>query len=214
MSIFIKVCGMTDFDQVQQLNELEVDYVGFIFYSKSPRCVTQTFSEDQIKQISQMKFSRVGVFVDEPITELKHIVQKWKLDFVQLHGDESSEYCKEVLKFCNVIKAFRVGTSDELAQITKPYNHVDYFLFDTRGEQHGGTGYKFNWEQLLVPLQRPYFLSGGISISDTQQITEFRTKSEKMYAVDVNSKFETKPGMKNIGLLAEFVGQIKKMRDE
>jgi len=214
MSVFIKVCGMTDFDQVQQLNELEVDYVGFIFYSKSPRYVAQTFSEDQIKQISQMKFSRVGVFVDEPITELKCIVQKWKLDFVQLHGDESSEYCTEVLKFCNVIKAFRVGTSDDLTQMTKQYNNVDYFLFDTRGEQHGGTGLKFNWEQLLVPLQRPYFLSGGISISDAQQITEFRTKSENMYAVDVNSKFEIKPGMKNIGLLAEFVGQIKKMRDE
>ena len=214
MSVLIKVCGMTDFDQVQRLSELDVDFVGFIFYAKSPRYVAQTFSDDKINLISQMKFSRVGVFVDEPITELKRIVQKWKLDFVQLHGDESPEYCTEVLQICNVIKAFRVGSSDELTQITKPYNHVDYFLFDTRGEQHGGTGHKFNWEQLLVPLQRPYFLSGGISIADTDIITAFSIKSEKMYAVDVNSKFETKPGLKNIGLVAEFVGQVKKNENE
>jgi len=209
MSVCVKVCGMTDFDQVQQLVELEVDYVGFIFYEKSPRYVGQSFSDDQIHQISNMKISRVGVFVDANITELKYIVQKWKLDFVQLHGDESPEYCCEVLKFSNVIKAFRVGPLDDLEQITKPYNDVDYFLFDSRGEQHGGTGQKFNWEQLLVPLQRPYFLSGGISISDAEQIAAFRTKSDKMYAVDVNSKFEIKPGLKNIGLVADFVGRFK-----
>jgi len=97
MSLCVKVCGMTDFDQVQQLVEPEVDYVGFIFYEKSPRYVGQSFSDDQIHQISNMKISRVGVFVDANITELKSIVQKWKLDFVQLHGDESPEYCCEVL---------------------------------------------------------------------------------------------------------------------
>lgn len=205
---------MTDFDQVQQLSELEVDYVGFIFYPKSQRYVGQSFSVDQINQISEMNISRVGVFVDASITELKSIVQKWKLDFVQLHGDESPEYCAEVIKFCKVIKAFRVGPLDDLEQMTKPYREVNYYLFDTRGEQHGGTGQKFNWQQLLVPLQRPFFLSGGISISDSMQLGELRMMSEMLYAVDVNSKFEIKPGFKNIGLVADFVGLLKNMENE
>ena len=212
MNVGIKVCGMTDFKQVQQLCELEVDYIGFIFYPKSPRFVGQNFSDDQIKQISEMNISRVGVFVDSGIAELKYIIEKWKLDFVQLHGDESPEYCDEVHKFCSVIKAFRVGPSDDLEQMTKPYSNVDHYLFDTRGEQHGGTGQKFNWEQLLVPLQRPYFLSGGISVSDAKQIMEFNAKNEELCAVDVNSKFETKPGIKNIELVEEFVGFFKKNR--
>lgn len=205
---------MTDFDQVQQLSELKVDYVGFIFYPKSQRYVGHSFSDDQINQISEMNISRVGVFVDESITELKSVVQKWKLDFIQLHGDESPEYCAEVIKFCKVIKAFRIGPLDDIEQMTKPYNNVDYYLFDTRGEQHGGTGQKFNWEQLLVPLQRSYFLSGGISISDTKQIGKLRMMSQQMYAVDVNSKFEIKPGFKNIGLVADLVGLLNNMENE
>ena len=210
MKIRVKVCGMTNFEQVQLLSELEVDYIGFIFYRKSPRYVNGLFSEDQIKLIAGMRISRVGVFVDEPMLDLLNIVHKWKLDCVQLHGDETPAYCSEVSKYCTVVKAFRIGPSDNLEQITNAYKDVGYYLFDTKGEQHGGTGKKFNWEQLLVPLQRPYFLSGGISIDDVSQIVAFKNRSETMYAVDVNSKFEIKPGFKNIQTIADFVDQLKK----
>lgn len=211
MNIRVKVCGMTLFNQVLKLNELGVDFLGFIFYDKSPRYVGNNFTEDQIKYISNVPISKVGVFVNEPIMKLIEMVRKWKLDCVQLHGEEPPDYCSEVVKHCNVIKAFRVSPADNLEKVTKAYKDVDFFLFDTKGALLGGTGQKFNWEQLLVPLQHPYFMSGGISIDDIEQIRKFKMKSDQLYAVDVNSTFEIKPGIKNIDRVADFIDKLKKM---
>ncbi|MFN5440152.1 MAG: phosphoribosylanthranilate isomerase [Bacteroidota bacterium] len=204
MSIQIKVCGMTDFNQVQSLADMHIDFAGFIFYPKSSRYVSDKISAEEIKKISGMHISAVGVFVDEDIESLINVVDKWKLDYVQLHGNESPDYCKHVSTYCKVIKAFRVGAEDRLDEKTRGYEHVDSFLFDTKAELHGGTGLKFDWNQLLVPLSRPYFLSGGIGLDDVVRINDFIATADHMFAVDVNSQFETAPGFKDLEKVLQF----------
>jgi phosphoribosylanthranilate isomerase len=204
MSIQIKVCGMTDFNQVQSLADMHIDFAGFIFYPKSSRYVSDKISAEEIEKISGMHISTVGVFVDEDIESLINVVDKWKLDYVQLHGNESPDYCKHVSAYCKVIKAFRVGTDDRLEEKTSGYEHVDSFLFDTKALLHGGTGLKFDWNQLSVPLSRPYFLSGGIGPEDADRINDFIGTAHNMLAVDVNSLFETAPGLKDLKKVLQF----------
>lgn len=214
MSIRIKVCGMTKFDQVLQLADLGIDYLGFIFYDKSPRFAANSFNDDEIEQISALHLSRVGVFVNDSIEHLASTVNKWKLDYVQLHGDESPEYCQAVSSFCKVIKAFRIDHAEDVTALSNAYKDISYFLFDTKSQLYGGSGIKFNWEQLLVPLHAKYFLSGGISKDDVNSLLEFSKKANSMYAIDINSKFESAPGDKDIDLITNFVQQFKNMENE
>ncbi len=214
MSLKIKVCGMRNYDQVRALSELGIDFAGFIFYDKSPRYVLNAFSDNEIQQISNMNISRVGVFVNEPLENLKMKVSEWKLDYVQLHGNESPAYCKEVSMYSNVIKAFRVGPDDDPLQLSHPFEGIAYCLFDTKADQLGGTGKKFNWNQLLLPLQHSFFLSGGIDENDASEIIALKKKSTQLFAIDINSKFELSPGNKNINKISSFVDDIKKLEHE
>jgi phosphoribosylanthranilate isomerase len=195
---------MTDFNQVQMLDKMQIDFAGFIFYPASPRYAAEKFTAMEIEKISRMRISTVGVFVNASMDHLLNTINTWKLDYVQLHGDESPDYCKQASTHCKVIKAFRVGSDDPLVDMTAGYGHVDSFLFDTKSDLHGGSGVKFDWQQLSVPLSHQYFLSGGIGVEDAEQVFEFSTHEEKMVAVDINSKFETAPGMKDIDKLIQF----------
>lgn len=198
----IKVCGMKYPDNIKQIANLPIDYMGMIFYAKSPRFV------DQQDEILSMPLSsnilKVGVFVDADIEYIKQAAQDYNLNFAQLHGNESPLFCKEVNSFLPVIKAFSVAEIKDLNK-TKDYEGVcDYFLFDTKTPQHGGSGQKFDWHILdAYTGNTPFLLSGGISAEDAQAIKKIQ--HTRFAGIDLNSKFETEPGLKDIDLLTTFI---------
>ncbi|MCH5597116.1 phosphoribosylanthranilate isomerase [Niabella ginsengisoli] len=204
----IKVCGMTSLKQVQELALIGVDYAGFIFYEKSPRHLGNKIAASDLKYFSDIK--KVGVFVNESKEKIIRTIDEYGLDAVQLHGDETPELCESLKDTITVIKAFRVTGDEDLVNMLQPYeDSVDYFLFDTKAKEYGGTGKKFDWSVLeKISINKPYFLSGGIGINDIEQVKLF-TSANNVFAVDVNSKFETEPGVKEIFPLKEFVAQIR-----
>ena len=191
----LKVCGMRQSENIQQLLELEPDFMGFIFFERSRRFAPHLDKELLSNFPESVK--KVGVFVNSPIEELKDKVKEYRLDYVQLHGDESDEYVGELFAIgIKVIKVFSVGEEFDFDQL-KPYKGlVEFFLFDTKGKERGGNGEVFNWEVLNdYPYDVPYFLSGGI---DLENINDMSSLKVQPYAIDVNSKFELEPGLKDI----------------
>lgn len=198
----LKVCGMRQSENIQRLLQLEPDYMGFIFYGKSPRNAEGILNEELLKEFPETT-KKIGVFVNAPIQEVKEKVREYKLDYVQLHGDESVEYVGELFAIgIKVIKVFSVGQEFDFGQL-KPYKGlVDFFLFDTKGKERGGNGETFNWEVLNdYPYDVPYFLSGGIDMENLEDIAHIKVQP---YAIDVNSKFELGPGLKDIEQLREL----------
>ncbi|WP_221420198.1 phosphoribosylanthranilate isomerase [Fulvivirga sp. M361] len=197
--IRLKVCGLRD--NIQEVIALAPDFVGFIFYPESPRYVGAL----EVGKIASMPESikKIGVFVNEELPKVREIIHKYSLDLVQLHGHETVEYCKDLkTDGIGVIKVFSGNDlpSQELLQAYVPY--IDYYLFDTRSENYGGTGQKFNWSQLeVLDLERPFFLSGGV---DMDSIDHLKKGTLSVYAIDVNSKFEMAPGLKDIKLLEQL----------
>jgi len=194
-----KVCGMRDKENISGLLALKPDYIGFIFYAQSKRFVTDF---PQIEIPSSVK--KVGVFVNETIEEIIEKANKHTLDFVQLHGDETPEYCSALAaKNIKIIKAFSVDENFDFSA-TKPFEKcVFLFLFDTKGNNYGGNGIKFNWELLQnYAGKTPFLLSGGISINDAAEIKKF--KHPAFLGIDINSGFELEPGLKNIKEIKEF----------
>ncbi|WP_018627928.1 phosphoribosylanthranilate isomerase [Niabella aurantiaca] len=204
---FVKVCGMTQLQQVEQLAALGVDYAGFIFHPPSPRYVGKQIDPAVLKQLKGIK--KAGVFVNTPVEEIPRVAAAWGLDMIQLHGDEPPEFCSRLKGVAELVKVFRVTGDEDLAQLTAPYAAVaDAFLFDTRAKDYGGTGKKFDWRGLQRPgLAKPYFLSGGIGPDDRDELTAFLSVNN-VYALDVNSKFETAPGVKDLKLLEGFLKSL------
>ncbi|TRX72357.1 phosphoribosylanthranilate isomerase [Carboxylicivirga sp. M1479] len=201
----IKVCGMRNDENLAALLELKPDYVGFIFYDKSPR---YTDSRPQVNIPSTVK--KVGVFVNASERTINEKRIQFGLDIIQLHGDESPELCFLLKQTgVQVMKVFRVDETFDFQQTRRYQDYCDYFLFDTQTKAFGGSGKRFDWRLLKNYNQaRPMFLSGGIGpddVNDIRQITELNIK-----AIDVNSKFETEPALKNIELLSEFMSEIRK----
>jgi phosphoribosylanthranilate isomerase len=199
----LKVCGMKYQDNIQQVAALQPDYLGFIFYEKSVR----NFDLHVIPEISK-NIKKAGVFVDADIDVVLKKIKKYKLQAVQLHGKESPDYCKKVKKEkIEIVKVFSIKDEFDFS-ILKPFETVcDYFLFDTQGKHPGGNGYTFNWNVLdNYPSTKPFFLSGGIGLDQIEEIKTFKESkaSKYCYALDVNSKFEIEPGLKNIENLTEF----------
>jgi len=200
----LKVCGMKYKDNIEAVAHLQPDYMGFIFYDKSARHFNKTIPvlTDTIK--------KVGVFVDEKLDMVSQIIRKFNLQTVQLHGNESPEYCMN-LKNVEVIKVFSIKDQFNF-EILRQYEEVcDYFLFDTKGKLPGGNGYTFNWNVLEnYPSTKPYFLSGGIGLNEIEKIKLFKESpaSKYCYAIDINSKFEIKPGLKNIEELEKFKHEL------
>lgn len=206
MKIKLKVCGMKQAANIAAVAELHPDYLGFIFYPKSPRFISDVSSE-LIRYIPS-PIKTTGVFVDEHLETVKAYVFKHHLKAVQLHGQESDLYCEEIkLTGVEVIKAFGVNEEFDFSKLSKYMNVVDYFLFDTQTAQHGGSGKIFDW-QLLKNYQfdKPYFLSGGIDLQHVLQIQEIN--DPRLYAVDINSKFEIQPGLKDVDKVKEFKNKI------
>ncbi|WP_275111360.1 bifunctional phosphoribosylanthranilate isomerase/tryptophan synthase subunit beta [Paralabilibaculum antarcticum] len=210
----IKVCGLRDKDNLKELMELPLDYMGFIYYSKSARFVGDDFDADILKSIPS-DIRKVGVFVNESVEKILLLAEKYRLDVIQLHGDETPNVCKTIKDSgLEVFKAFQLNESFQFEQLESYHKKCDYFLFDTKSESYGGSGKKFNWQILeKYKGETAFFLSGGIGIDDVEAVKEFQ--HPKLIGVDVNSGFEESPAVKKVGLVKEFVKSVreKKMSD-
>lgn len=190
---------MRDKENISGLLALKPDFIGFIFYEQSKRYVTD-FPQIEIPSATK----KVGVFVNETIEEIVEKVQKYDLDFVQLHGNETPEFCaKLAVKNIKIIKAFSVDENFDFSAIKSFEKPVSLFLFDTKGNNYGGNGVKFNWELLQnYTGKTPFLLSGGISKNDSAEIKKMKHPS--FMGIDINSGFELEPGLKNIKEIKEF----------
>lgn len=208
----IKVCGMTLPEQVNALDEMGVDLAGFIFYEKSPRFVRKKISPEKMKKTGG-RIGKVGVFVNMPYEELMQTVEDYRLDMVQLHGDESERFCEKVANYVSVIKAFRLSDNDPIDWMVRPFHEgCDMYMFDTLGAGYGGTGKKFDWNVLKgTGINKLFILSGGIEPGDEEKLKEFAAlpEAKKLFAVDINSKFEVSAGVKNMEKVREFVKNMK-----
>ena len=208
----LKVCGLTKMDQIQELISLNTNFLGFIFYEKSPRFVLNHLSLEEISEINHQ--GKVGVFVNETVEKISEISEKAKLNFIQLHGDEDEEFVKKLRlslsKNIKIIKVIRIGNQsfDELQKtINQQPSTVNYLLFDTDSKAFGGTGKTFDWQilnEIEIPI--PYFLSGGISLENIHQLS---TINHQPLALDINSKFETEPGSKDLEKIKIFKSLLK-----
>lgn len=207
----IKVCGITQIKQLQQLEALNIDYAGLIFYKDSPRYMGDKISGKEIKD-ADFDIKKVGVFVNPGYSELLDAIDEYGLDMVQLHGNEDPELCEELSAEVEVIKAFRIenGTAN-IDELVAPYDAAcDFYLFDTAGlkESFGGTGQQFDWSILKkAKIEKPFFLSGGIGPDDAVKVKSF--SHPDFFAIDVNSKFETAPGIKDMAALLKFLQAFK-----
>lgn len=194
---------MRDLENIQQLVRLPIDYIGFIFYAKSPR-----FVQDNIHTTIPQNIKKVGVFVDEIYTTIINKVDTYGITCIQLHGNETVELCASLKqKGLEVIKAFGIDDTFDWSVLEKYLDHVDFFLFDTKSTQHGGTGQTFSWQQLRqYPYSKPYFLSGGLSMDNLEHAMAIH--DDRLYALDLNSKFELEPGLKNINILTQALSII------
>jgi phosphoribosylanthranilate isomerase len=210
----LKVCGMKYQDNIEQVAALQPDYLGFIFYEKSAR-----HFDSEIPKLAK-SIKKVGVFVDQDIETVTSLVKIHQLQAVQLHGAESPEYCLKLKSFISsaveIIKVFSIKNEFNF-DVLKPYENVcDYFLFDTKGKLPGGNGYAFDWNVLKnYASTKPFFLSGGIGIEQIEDLKKFQLSeaSKYCYAIDVNSRFEMEPGLKNIELLKEFKENVITKRE-
>jgi len=202
---------MTLPEQVQRLPDIGATFAGFIFYPKSPRYVFRHLTSAQIKKINTI--NKVGVFVNSSVEEVLLMVDECRLHMVQLHGDESPKYCERIADYVSVVKAFRLSDNDSIEWMIRPYMDVcDMFMFDTMGAGYGGTGKKFDWNILKGSnIGKPFFLSGGIQAEDTTALREFENEpvSKALFAVDINSKFETSPGVKDMKKVEKFINELK-----
>ncbi|MGG5210422.1 phosphoribosylanthranilate isomerase [Chryseobacterium sp. MIQD13] len=209
----LKVCGLTQLDQIHELVSMKTDFLGFIFYEKSPRYVLNHLKPEDISKISHP--GKTGVFVNEEIDTVKDIAEKAGLNLIQLHGDENKDFVvqlrQQLKPGIKIIKVIRIGNNDpetrkDTEQIINSHvSIVDYFLFDTDSKAFGGTGKRFDWallNELDIPL--PYFLSGGISEENIKNVSSLLRKP---FAIDINSKFELEPGIKNLEKIKKFISK-------
>lgn len=218
--MIIKTCGLRKPSNIQEISQLAVDWLGFIFYPKSTRYMADDaalLDYLQSEKAQQGAQKRVGVFVNETHEALLKAIDTYELDYVQLHGAEGPMYCEAILKYLaqidkkevQLIKAFRVSESFDF-NITLDYeDYCAYYIFDTKGQLPGGNGKQFNWEILeRYQGKTPFILSGGIGPDDAAAVQAL--KHPKLAGIDVNSKFETAPALKNIETLAAFVSELRK----
>ncbi len=209
----VKVCGMTQLEQVRQLDEMGVDFAGFIFYPKSPRYVVRHLSGEQLRK-ARLKLGKVGVFVNAGYDEVMKQVDSYGLDMIQLHGDETPRFCEQLANYITVIKVFRLGEDDPINWIVRPYQEsCDMFLFDTEGAGYGGTGKKFNWDVLKgTALDKLFFLSGGIEPGDVERLKAFALEpvAKKLFSIDINSKFELSAGIKDMKKIKTLLNDFKR----
>jgi len=209
----LKVCGLTRMNQIHELISMKTDFLGFIFYEKSPRYVLNHLSSEDISHIDHN--GKTGVFVNERIDTIIDITEKAGLNLIQLHGDENEDFVEQLRQNLKpeikIIKVIRIENNDQkkrkkIEQIINSHvSMVDYFLFDTDGTAFGGTGKQFDWtilNEFEIPL--PYFLSGGISEENVKNI---RLLYKLPFVIDINSKFELEPGNKDLDKIRKFISK-------
>lgn len=206
----VKVCGMTQMDQVMKLPGIGATFAGLIFYPKSPRYVFRHMTSSELKRINTI--NKVGVFVNASVEEVLLMVDECRLHMVQLHGDESPRYCERIADYVSVVKAFRLSDNDSIEWMISPFMEMcDMFMFDTMGAGYGGTGKKFDWNMLKsTTIGKPFFLSGGIQPEDAGALKEFEKEpvARDLFAVDINSRFEASPGIKEMNRIEKFIREI------
>jgi phosphoribosylanthranilate isomerase len=204
----IKVCGVCNTENMQQLEELPIDFIGFIFYSKSPRFAGNGRMPAEIVKKLPSRIRKTGVFVSESPNIVTALAAEYALDAVQLHGDESPADClalkQRLPAETTLIKAFPIAGPADFAPTAAYISACDYFLFDTKTTHYGGSGRSFDWSALAAyRAPTPFFLSGGVSATDADRIRQISHPA--LFGVDLNSRFETAPGVKNITLLQTFI---------
>ena len=203
--MLIKVCGLRD--NFSEVASLKPDFLGMIFYEKSPRFVGKNDSEILKQKISSVK--KVGVFVNASENYIFDSVLKYNLDFVQLHGGETVDFCEKIRQKVPVIKAFGILSEEDLVAAQNYAQTVDYLLFDTKTKGYGGSGQKFDWKMLEnIVFKKKFFLSGGISLEDLAEIKAL--KINDLAGVDLNSRFELSPAKKDIEKLQQAINFLRK----
>ncbi len=207
----IKVCGVTTLKQLQQLDGLDIDFAGLIFFKQSPRYVGNKVTKEELTG-ADLDIKKVGVFVNAEYDEIMQITEDYELDIVQLNGDESPHLCEKVAAEIEVIKAFRIDNKSErsIDYMIAEYDEVcDYYLFDTASKElPGGSGEKFDWNKIAESkIEKPFFLSGGIAPDDAALVKKFRHPD--FFGVDINSRFEKEPGVKDMALVLQFRHGLK-----
>lgn len=195
--IHLKICGMKYPANIEEVSNLLPEYMGFIFYEKSSR-----FFEGPMPNIPK-SIKKVGVFVNESQTNVLEKINQYNLDLIQLHGDESADFCRSFkANDIQIIKVFSVDDDFDFNKL-EPFETVcDYYLFDTKGKLPGGNGTTFNWQILQkYKSKKPLFLSGGLGLEEIEKLQKLNLP---LFAIDVNSKFEFQPGLKNINLLSQI----------
>lgn len=208
MNLKLKICGMREPENIRDVAELKPDLMGFIFFPHSPRDAGQFLNPEIVAELNG-NIRKTGVFVNEHIETITGIVRKYSLDIVQLHGNETRDECRKLReKEIPVIKAFNIKDINSIRLCYEYQSCTDYFLFDTSTPKYGGSGNKFDWKILNeYKLDHPFILSGGISPDDISNIVAINNPS--FYGIDINSRFEIKPGIKNIETLKLFISEIK-----
>ena len=203
----LKICGMKYPENILKVSELLPDYMGFIFWEKSSR-----FFDSEIPNLPK-SIQKVGVFVNSSLDAILSKIKKYDLSVIQLHGNESVAFCESLKdEKVKIIKVFSVNDDFDFS-ILEPFETVcDYFLFDTKGKLPGGNGIVFDWKVLeKYPSTKPFFLSGGIGIEEIASVKQLLKTDLPIHSIDINSKFEIEPGLKNIQLLKDFKININEL---
>jgi phosphoribosylanthranilate isomerase len=209
----VKVCGMRDSDNIRELLALAPDFMGFIFYDKSLRFVGEELDADLLKSFPR-NVKKVGVFVNASPDYILRSVKKYDLQYVQLHGNETPDFCRNLRnRGVSIIKAFAVDESFNFSMINNYKPSCDFFLFDAKGDQFGGNGIAFDWNLMnRYDNEKPFFISGGIDASGLESLDKI--KHLKLYGVDVNSKVEMSPGLKDMGAVKTIIVGLKPIEEE
>lgn len=199
----IKVCGMREAENIRAVEQLGVDMIGFIFYPKSPRCLYELPGYLPVNAL------RVGVFVNENKQTIETYADRFGLDYIQLHGNESPEYCQSLRTAgMKIIKAFSIACAKDLQPVHKYEATCDYLLFDTKTEQFGGSGNQFDWSLLhAYHGHTPFLLSGGINLYSVKALKAFHHPC--LAGFDINSRFESAPGKKDTERINQFLQELK-----
>ena len=207
----VKVCGMRDLDNIRQLvSQVKPDWMGLIFYPKSPRFV----SDEKAKELKEIQVKKVGVFVNESEEEMLRKVAQFNLSAIQLHGNESVDIVKNLSEKtdCKLWKVISVGDQVDWKSLEGNLPFVSKFLFDTATAAHGGSGKKFDWEILKTyPFDKGFLLSGGLNEESADEVLALRQQIPQLQGVDLNSKFEDAPGLKNIEKLTRFKERLNQL---
>lgn len=205
----LKVCGMRDTANIEALVSLKPDFVGFIFYEKSPRYVGEELDAEVVRSIPS-SIKKVGVFVNSNPDHIMNMVKQYDLQYVQLHGNEMPDFCRVLRqKGLNIIKSFAVDNDFNFAMLNNYKPFCDLFLFDTKGELRGGNGVAFDWSILRnYDREKPFLLSGGISNENIDQLLALAA-DVSIYGIDVNSRYETAPGVKDLEKIEMLIDKIR-----